>query len=347
MLGNDALPAIRVGKTSPVGFSTYVQRADESKIYLTGSSFQSGMEKQVKDLRDKGILHIANDDVRRITLERADSRLLLQKGEGVWKITAPAEYKADDKAVQGFLSSLGSLRANDFPAEGETELGKYGLDTPRLSIRLAIGEDEAETQVLFGNTNEEEKSVYVKVASRPTIFAVGDWSYENVDKSLGDFRDKTILSFDEADVAEIELARTDGDSFVLQRTDGVWTSTGSADPASSDLVDGFIRDLKGLQGYEIADDNPADLGQYGLAPPVLTITVRGKDSPIGVARFGSYQPEPPATEYTAQHDGEAAVFRVREHEFTRLDKKPSDFLPKPTAKPMVEADAPENGEDGD
>jgi hypothetical protein len=327
-----------VGKTSPVGFSTYVQRADESKIYLTGSSFQSGMEKQVKDLRDKDILNIANDEVRRITLERADSKLSLQKGEGGWKITEPADYRADDKAVRGFLSSLASLRANDFPSESETELGKYGLETPQLSIRLAIGEDDAETQVLFGNTNEEEKSVYVKVASRPTIFAVGDWSYENVDIGLGDIRDKTILAFEEADVEEIELARIDGDSFVLKRTDGVWTSTGSADPASTDLVDAFIRDLKGLQGYEIAEDNPADLGQYGLASPALTITVRGKDSTLGVARFGAHQPEPPATEYTAQHDGEATVFRVREYEFTRLDKKENDFRPKPTAKPVVEED---------
>jgi hypothetical protein len=239
------------------------------------------------------------------------------------------------------------LRAKDFASESDTELRRYGLEDPPLKIRLAIGEEEAETQVLFGNTDEKEKSVFVKVASRPTIFAVGDWSYENVDKDLGDFRDKTILAFDEADAVEIEVARTDGESFSLKRNDDAWTLTGSAEPPSKDLVDRFVGDLRALQGYEIAADNPTDLDQYGLTSPSLTITVRGKDSPIGVARFGSYQPEPPATEYTAQHDGEAAVFRVREHEFTRLDKKPSDFLPKPTAKPMVEADAPENGEDGD
>jgi hypothetical protein len=76
----------------------------------------------------------------------------------------------------------------------------------------------------------------------------------------------------------------------------------------------------------------------------LTITVRGKDATLGVARFGTHQPEPPATEHTAQHDGEATVFHVREHEFTRLDKKARDFLPKPTAQPGAEEDAADSGE---
>jgi len=345
-LGDNALPAIRVGKTSPVGFSTYVQRADEAKIYLTSSAFQSGMEKQVKDLRDKGILHVVNEEVRRITIERPDSKLLLRKDESGWKITEPAEYGADDTAVRGFLSSLGSLRANDFPSESEAELGKYGLEAPRLTIRLAIGEDESETQVSFGNTNEEEKSVFVKVASRPTIFAVGDWSYDNVDKSLDDFRDKTILPFDEAAAVEIEVARTEGDSFVLTRTDDAWTLSDTAEPPSQDLVDRFVADLQQLQGYEIADNDPTDLSLFGLAPPSLTITVRGQDSTLGVGRFGSHQPEPPATEYTAQHDGEATVFHVREYEFTRLDKKASDFLPKPTAQPVAEEDPTASIQDG-
>lgn len=341
-LGDHALPAIRVGKTSPIGYSTYIQRADEPKIYLTGSAFQSGMEKKVKDLRDKTILHIASEDVRRITLKRADSKLVLTKSDGAWQIAEPAEYEADDTAVRGFLSSLGSLRAKDFPSESDTELAKYGLATPRLTIRLAIGEDEAETGVLFGNTNEKEKSVYMKLGSRPTIFAVGDWSYENLDKHLEDFRDKTILAFNPEDAAEIDVTRSDGSSFVLQRKDDAWTLAGSEQTPSADLVDRFVNDLQQLKGYEIADDNPTDLSTYGLAEPTLTVKVRDKDgSNIGVARFGSYQPEPPATEYTAQHDGEETVFLVREYEFTRLDKKKRDFLPKPTPTPT-----PEEGEKG-
>jgi Domain of unknown function (DUF4340) len=339
-LGDHALPAIRVGKTSPVGASTYIQRADEPKIYLTSSAFQSGMEKQVKDLRDKSILHVKSEDVRRITIERADSHLLLRKTDGGWQITEPAQYDADDTAVRSFLSSLGSLRANDFPSETDAELGKYGLETPRLTIRLAIGEDEAETQILFGNTDEKDKSVYVKVGSRPTIFTVGDWSYENADKGLNDFRDKTILAFDESEVSAIDVTRADGASFAIERKDDAWTLPGSAKSPSPELVDRFLRDLKDLKGYEIADENPTDLGTYGLDSPSLTITVRGKDSTLGVARFGSYQPQPPATEYTAQHDREATVFRVREYEFTRLDKKADDFLPKPTAQPGSEEEAP-------
>jgi len=152
--------------------------------------------------------------------------------------------------------------------------------------------------------------------------------------------------FDEGDAVEIEVARADGERFVLRRADDAWTLVDSGTSPNQELVDRFVEDLRGLKGYEIAADTPEDLGKYGLASPSLTITVRGKDSTLGIARFGSYEPEPPATEYTAQRDGEPTVFHVREYEFARLDKSKGDFLPKPTAAPVQE-DAAQSEEAAD
>src|SRR5512143_1913178 len=43
-----AVPAVKVGKTTAVSFSTYVQLADKPTVYLTPSSFRTGVEKQPK-----------------------------------------------------------------------------------------------------------------------------------------------------------------------------------------------------------------------------------------------------------------------------------------------------------
>ena len=86
---DSALPDLKVGKTTAVSFSTYVQRADEPKIYLTGSAFQSGMDKQVKDLRDKKIVDFKEDDVTRIALRGPDGDVVLAKVDGTWKIEQP------------------------------------------------------------------------------------------------------------------------------------------------------------------------------------------------------------------------------------------------------------------
>src|SRR5262249_303244 len=43
-LGDKQMPTILVGKNAPVGFSTYIKRADEDKVLLTNSVFRSGMD---------------------------------------------------------------------------------------------------------------------------------------------------------------------------------------------------------------------------------------------------------------------------------------------------------------
>ena len=77
------LPAVRVGKTSPVGYSTYIQRADEPKVHLTTSAFQSGMDKQVKDLRNKTIIDFDDAEVRRVTLTKAGEPLVMRRARAL------------------------------------------------------------------------------------------------------------------------------------------------------------------------------------------------------------------------------------------------------------------------
>jgi hypothetical protein len=238
------LPEVRVGKTSQIGYSTYVQRADEEKkIYLTPASFQSGMDKQVKDLRNKSIVDFKEDDVKRVTLKKGVMTLALAKTDKGWKIEQPAAYDADETAVRGFLSSLRSLRAKDFPSEDDKDLAPFGLDHPRVSVSIVAGADGAATDVLFGK-EAEDKSVYVKVGNRPTIFAVGDWAFRDVDKGPNDFRDKTLLAVPKDDVKGVELARDDGETVALSRDDaGKWKLQNQQTEPDEKSIDRFLDDL--------------------------------------------------------------------------------------------------------
>jgi Domain of unknown function (DUF4340) len=331
------LPVIRVGKTSPVGFSTYVQRGDESKkVFLTTSAFKSGMEKQVKDLRNKNIVDFQADDVRRVALERGTESIVLTKTDDVWRIEKPAAYDADSSAVRNFLTSLTSLRAKDFPSEGSDDLTPFGLDAPRLAVDLAIGADGAVTRLLFGKETTD-KSVYVKLGDRPTIFTVGEWGFRDADKKTADFRDKTILAAKKDDVREIRVDHEGGGAFSLKRgDDGAWKVTGADASVSEPGTDQFLDDLLSLKGYEIVTDEAGDLAQYGLEPASLKIALLDKDGKLlSAARFGKYEPKPPAAEYTAMREGSSTVYHVREYQFTRIDKSESDFLPKPTPAPTM------------
>ena len=326
------LPPIRVGNISPIGFSTYVMREDEPKIYLVSSAFQTGMDKKPADLRDRSLLAFNEDDVQKISLHRKDGDVVLTRANGGWQIEEPGPYPAISRSVQNLLTAMGELRVMSFVSDDPSvDLAPYGLDSPRLSVDVSFGPDD-ETRLLVGDQSDKG-DVYVKIADIPSVYAVGDWNYSDLNMSGSDFRDKTILTFAETDVTAVEVAPKDSESFVLVRDEaGTW-SIGDQE-AIDYVVDDMLGELSRLHGYEIVTDEVEGASEYGLTEPILTLTVQGKnDEPIGEVRFGSHSPHPPSTEYTAIADGRPTIFHVREFLFSRLNRGKSDYLPVPTTTP--------------
>jgi len=343
-LGGKELPAVLVGKNAPVGFSTYIRRADDKKIVLTSSAFRSGMEKKVKDLRDKTIVNFADTDVQRLAITAADKDLrLAQKGD-TWSIEQPAAFAADGSTVRSFLSTLRSLRAVDFPDDNPSDLALYGLDSPRLTITLYIGKDNAEKRILIGKENDK-KEIFVQGSGRPTIYTVSEWVYRDLNKSLGDFRDKTVLAFDRDKATAVDLHRQDGGHVrLVQGKDKKWSIEGGDGKPLETAISQYVSDLHDLKGHEIIADSPADLAPFGLDRPLLKITVLGEDGkPTGTALLGAREAAG-KREYTGMAEGGPTVFLVRDYLFTRLDKQAKDFVEKPTPTPGGAATPAANGD---
>lgn len=360
------LPAIRVGKTTPVGYSTYVQLDGSSEIKLVPSAFSSGMKKEVKDLRNKVIVDFKDDDVQRIEVSGGDSSLALARDGSEWKIEKPEALQADASEVRGFLSSLRSLRAQEFFDQAPS-LADFGLEAPRRRIAVLLGKDLARKEILVGAEKERnsKKELYVKRGEGDTVFAVGSWAWTSLDKGVSAFRDKTVLAFDRSALAAVEVARSDGEPFRLVRRDTppataaatppptpakeIWTLEGA--PASKETqITQLVSDLHALKGYEVAAESPSDLGAFGLTSPALTFSLIDRDGkPIGrillAATGGTGSSE--KREAYAMAEGSNLVYRVRDYTYSHLDKKRADLVePEPSAS-ATPAVTPATSAEGD
>jgi hypothetical protein len=336
-----AVPAIKVGKTTAVSYSTYVQRADKPAVYLTPSSFRSGVDKQPKDLRDKSIVTFNDNDVTAITL-RGDGggAVELAKKDGNWWIEQPTSHRADNNAVRALLSTVKNLRATDFANDNPAaaDLATYGLATPQRQLVLHLGTDKAVT-LDVGNATDD--GLYVKTAERPTAFVVGKWVQSDLGKGVNELRDKTLLTFDPTAAGSIAVTRADGANFTLTSKDNAWQLAGADKPTNPGAAMGFVGALSRLAGSQVLAESAPDLAAYGLATPTITVSVTGTDgNAIGTVRIGAITPDPPATQYTAQREGDPAVMQLGEFQFNQLDKKPDDFTRAP-APPPAEAEPEE------
>ena len=340
------LPVVKVGKTTAVSASTYVQRADRPTVYLTASSFRTGVDKQPKDLRDKSIVAFNDADVTALTLRGADGAAvqLAKKNGGEWWIEQPAPYRADNNAVRALLSTLRNLRATDFANDNPApaDLAAYGLAPAQRELILQVGTDKTVT-VQVGNSTDQ--GIYIRAGDRPTAFVVGKWVSSDLSKGVNELRDKTLLTFDPTAARRIAVTRGDGANYALESKDGQWSLVGGETPLNAATTTAFVGALSRLAGTQVLAESAPDPAAFGLAPPNLTITVTGADNtPIGTVLIGARTPNPPATQYTAQRDGDPAVMQIGDYQYHQLDKTADDLAraeqpaPPPGADPGDFAD---------
>jgi uncharacterized protein DUF4340 len=332
-----SLPLVSFGKDTPVGFSTYAQKEGDAKVILVPQTLRMGVVKEVKDLRDREILTFNNEDVKKLEIRGPDREIVLNKAETGWALEKPTQAKADETEVKTFLSNLRSLRAQDFIEEPALGLKEFGLDPPQLSINITVGNNSQKTVLIGGEKTDDKgtKNRYVKRTDlEKPLFLAGEWVWRDLDKNVADFRDKTVAQFTAEQVKKVEVKRRDGEGFTLTRgADNKWnidkTQEGTLrEPALSQFVD----ELRQLRGFEIAAENPTDLGAYGLDAPVVSATISDGEGKKLATILTGQKGEGESRKTFAMAEGGQTVFGLRDYVFDRLDKKPADFWGKPAEK---------------
>ena len=323
-------PPLVVGKNTAIGGKAYVRKDDEPKLYLTTSALGYGLNKQVKDVRDKTILAFKDEDVSRVEIkaENGDTVALVRKDKEAWTVE-PGDHPGDTTEVRSYLSSLRSTRAVDFPDDHPDDLGKYGLAAPRLTVTLATGTDGAASQALLvgaETTQGTQKQIYAKRGDQPTVYALGDWTFRTLAKPPSQFRDKTVLGFDPTRVGKLAFERKDGGAVRLARAESKWTLEGGEGKTPKDsAIATLLDDLRDLRGADIAAEPAKDLAAWGLDHPDLRITLTDKEGqPIGTVLAAKHDGKP-----YVMRAGSETVFEARDYMYARLDKPPKDLVEEP------------------
>jgi hypothetical protein len=148
---------------------------------------------------------ISDSAVQQIELKKKDgSTVTLDRKSGKWAIMAPESLSADQDAVSTIVSSLNPVTADSIVEDKPSDLSKYGLTTPSLSV--IIKEKTGKTdQLVFGDDVPAGSLVYARTNSRPAVYTVSSSVKSSFEKGINDLRDKRLLTFDSNKLARVEL----------------------------------------------------------------------------------------------------------------------------------------------
>jgi hypothetical protein len=257
------------------------------------------------------------DDVDAVEITRKspdDQRLVFQKKDGKWVLTAPVSARVDPTAVADLIRDLFAAKPVNYPGLTDNP-ATYGLGNPTYAVTLKKGDAAATVRVGTTLIGKDKAVTFVAAGDRPTTpIAIRtadlrslfkDSSRDNggdphvIGKWLTEYRQKRLLSASDAragdDLSAVTITRGDK-TLSLKRDGDDWAFSspkdfGQADTAgdSAPSPDRFtgVRPLLGavlgLQtnaAEDFIEDVPAaDYPKYGLAandPAVVRLELTPK-----------------------------------------------------------------------
>ncbi len=352
-----------VGGDTTSGLLTYVHRADSASVAVVKRDDAKKLLAPVLSYRDRGVLSFSKARADRIEVKQKDSKVVLEKQKGTWKMVQPVKAEADSAAVNDLLAEMSSVKAeadsaavNDLLAEmsslkaaqiaGEGDLTKYGLDKPEVVVGVRVSPPPKSRKAPTTTTKAATKPA-TKPAKPPKpktytvhvtrkgddVFAVlpkGKLVYKLTKTAhanlVGELHDRTPMTFETSKVTGVEVLGGEKPLRFAKKGDK-WSYV--PDPhltIDQQKVKDLVKAIHDVKAERYVSYQAKDLKPFGLDKPDLTVVVKTEDNKT-VTMLLSQADAKGLRKATLKAKPDARkVFLVGKDDVKKLTKKIADFV---------------------
>jgi hypothetical protein len=162
--------------------NTMVREQGATNVATSKGSIKYAFDKEMKEWRDRSIVEVTADQVQQIAFTNKSGAWKFVKEDNVWK-QAPGEKAIanfDPSKVSGIVSSVASLRGNDFAADGVTADAAGVGATPNGTVALTTASDAGVSDVLLRIGNKEASGYYAVREGKDPIFVISEFTGERL-----------------------------------------------------------------------------------------------------------------------------------------------------------------------
>jgi uncharacterized protein DUF4340 len=278
-----------------------------------------GPEREKVESRKGRVFTLEPADVTELELKRADSTVKLKRESDGWQIQAPVNARGDRGAVDETVTSVVTARMDREIEADPKALGDYGLDKPAAEITLRL-KDGKQAGLILGAKSPTGVWVYAREAGKPAVFVVGDSVLRDSTRPVAEFRDKTVLAFEQREVTGLEIDTRD-DKIALEQAEGRWKLIRPRPlPADTDTVRDFLEKLRAARVKEFAADAPSSLAPFGLDKPVRIDLQTGRDKDRATKTLLIGRADTAKKGVYAMRPGESTVMLIPDETWTAVPK---------------------------
>ncbi|MDP2055809.1 MAG: DUF4340 domain-containing protein [Acidobacteriota bacterium] len=302
--------SLALGDMNATGGEMYAMKNGDKTVFLVSSFQETSFNRTPFDLRDKKILKFDREKADAVTLVREGRTMTLARDGSDWKVSGPVPSRSDYSAIEGLITRLASANMSKLVDSEGTELAKYGLDKPVMTITVGAG--SAKTILEVGKT--ENGDTYARDRSRPLVFTVDTTLQGDFTKPFDDYRKKELFELRAFYVDRLRAvldAPGGPKTYELEKvkaTDPAGTDSwkvtrvgGASHTADTAAMDDLLAKLVALRAESFVEGRT----RTGLDRPALVVSASFDNGKFERVRFGRV-----GEESFAAREGEAVVAKV-------------------------------------
>ncbi|HEY1581484.1 MAG TPA: DUF4340 domain-containing protein [Chthoniobacterales bacterium] len=324
--------------------AVYVRSLQRKGVYALTKQVKEILNARPNDLRDRHLVRIDTNNLDRINIEASgEPKIVLARKAQDWTIASRNNQPANSDEAQRLINTLNDQQVSNFVADTASELPKYGLDQPQLSLTFSsfASENTAETgagehpflTLSFGKV--EGNDVYARVGEEPFIVAV---NHELLGKIWVDplqWQALSVLKFKPDQIHRISRVTSREESLVRKGAKD-WTWIKGSGAIDTTNLESLLNTLASLRAVRwVGATTPA----HGFEQPklVLTFTTSPDDKAIHKLTIGN-----PTNDgmWYARVDGRDGTFVVNQPDMNALNLPlTKEVSPSPSLSPAPSATA--------
>ena len=296
--------------------------------------FERGPKKDDSEKKEKVFTTFVADDVQEIKVEYPSNTLpahkpplTLQKDDkGIWQITQPVQLKADETLVRQALTNMGQLSPED-SLTAPASLSDYGLANPSARLTF-ISKGKTPDVVAVGDKTINGNDYYLMNPSLKTVFLIQPYIVEGLMKTPNELRDHTLLKADQVTDEKVEINYQGKTLLLAKDAKNTWNiEKPIQEKADANKIRDFLNSINTQRIDDFADDQPKNLGVYGLTSPRASLEIWPADH-TGSKKVLLGREKLKTSSYFAKLNDQPSVFLVSSFLDTTLHFKLNDFRDK-------------------
>ena len=284
------------GFMTPDETMCYVKFASSDRVVTIDRDLDDFLKLPGRAYRSRTLLNIAQDDVSGVEIMRQDRQqsIVMEKRGYDWYMAEPWDFPANQKNISEFLESLTGSTKQHFIAEQTDSLAHYGLDDPRMVIRVSLQPGVPEKILMIGKAVQQDQNSsrfwFAKQFDQDLIFTIPSNTISKFDRMPIWFVHAFPMEFNHELASRIVLEAAGNTLTFVRGSQGYWSLISPIDRNIENTTINMILSISRFLAFQDVfayEPTADDVRRAGLEKPQVTISFYQGDTLIDAVQYGN------------------------------------------------------------